>query len=210
VLEDGGERSFAFQTIRSAGDMGAILGRETCDEFASDVAGCMIFVNSEESTGAFFTDSHGQVASAGSMLSVSDAAEDGRVIGLVSVTDQGSCSGVYGGKPKPVWQTCDHTLTAFSPDGSRVLGTDAYLDGFGQRSVAILDSEGTPLHQFTSKGRGPSVVQTAWEDEDHVLAVVFERGRWSIVRLGSDGSAELAMGPLAGNDLDRPFVLEQD
>jgi len=53
------------------------------------------------------------------------------------------------------------------------------------------------------------VLQTAREDEDHVLAVVYERGRWSIVRLGADGSAELALGPDPGSDLDRPFVLEE-
>ena len=92
-----------------------------------------------------------------------------------------------------------------------MLGTDAYLDGFGQRSVAFLDAkDGTLLHEFTSKGRGPTVLQTAWEDEDHVLAVVFERGRWSIVRLGVDGSAEIALGPLEGSDLDRPFVLPEE
>jgi hypothetical protein len=65
------------------------------------------------------------------------------------------------------------------------------------------------LHEFRSRGRGPSVLQTAREDEDHVLAVVYERGRWSIVRLGADGSAELALGPDPGSDLDRPFVLEE-
>ena len=91
-----------------------------------------------------------------------------------------------------------------------MLGTDAYLDGFGQRSVVFLDADGTVVHQFLSKGRGATVLQTAWEDADHVLAVLYERGRWSVVRLGVDGSAELAVGPVEGADLDRPFVLEQD
>ena len=100
---------------------------------------------------------------------------------------------------EPAWQTCDHTLTTFSPAGTRVLGTDAYLDGFGQRSVAFLDAaDGTLLHEFPSKGQGPTVLQTAWEDADHVLAVVYERGRWSVVRLGVDGSAELALGARRG------------
>jgi hypothetical protein len=143
------------------------------------------------------------------MLAVVDAAADGRLVGLLSVTDEGSCSAVFDEGDDVAWETCDHTLTHLSPEATRVLGTDAYLDGFGQRSVAFLEAaDGRLLHEFTSKGRGPSVLQTAWEDEEHVLAVVYERGRWSVVRLGADGSAELALGPVEGSDLDRPFLLE--
>ena len=43
-----------------------------------------------------------------------------------------------------------------------------------------------------------------------MLAVLYERGRWAVARLGADGSAELAVAPVEGADLDRPFVLEQD
>jgi hypothetical protein len=211
VVEGGGGRSFDLPEVPQGAEMGAILGNNTCQEAEPEGAGCTAFVNADEPRGAYVTTSHGIVDVAGAMLAVVDAAEDGRMVGLMSVTDEGSCSGIFLVGDDVAWQTCDHTLTRFSPDASRVLGTDAYLDGFGQRSVAFLDAaDGTLLHEFRSKGRGPSVLQTAWEDEDHVLAVVFERGRWSIVRLGADGSAELALGPLVGSDLDRPFVLEAD
>lgn len=208
-VEAGGQRTFELPQVDGASEMGAISGRTTCFEAESEIGGCTAFVDVDDPRQAWLTSSHGIVDVAGSMLSVVDAGD--ALLGLISVTDEGSCGGLFKKPTKPAWQTCDHTLTSFSPDGSGVLGTDAYLDGFGQRSVAFLDAkDGTLLHEFTSKGRGPTVLQTAWEDEDHALAVVFERGRWSIVRLGVDGSAEIALGPLEGSDLDRPFVLPEE
>ena len=207
-VEAGGQRTFELPKVDGASEMGAITGRSTCFEAESEVGGCTAFVDVDDPRQAWITSSHGIVDIAGSMLSVVDA--DDALLGLISVTDEGSCGGLFRKPTKPAWQTCDHTLTSFSPDHARVLGTDAYLDGFGQRSVAFLDAkDGTLLHEFTSKGRGPTVLQTAWEDEDHALAVVFERGRWSVVRLGADGSAEIALGPLEGSDLDRPFFLPE-
>ena len=210
-VEAGGTRTFELPKVEGASEMGAIAGEGTCYEGESEIGGCTAYVDVDEPRQAWLTSSHGIVDVAGSMLSVVDAARGVGVVGLISVTDEGSCGGIFVKPAKPKWQTCDHTLTAFSPDGTRVAGTDAYLDGFGQRSIAVLDAQdGTVLHEFSSKGRGPTVLQTAWENEDHVLAVVYERGRWSIVRVGVDGSAELAVAPVDGADLDRPFVLAEE
>ena len=210
VLEGGGGRTFDLRAVEQADAIAAILGEGTCQEAESAINGCTAYLNAGRTNEAYLTSSHGIADLAGSMLSISDAAPDGRLIGLVSISDEGSCSGVYVGRNKPEWQTCDHTLTGFSPDATRILGTDAYLDGLGQRSVVFLDAEGEAIHAFDSRGRGATVLQTAWEDDDHVLAVLYERGRWSIARLGVDGSLELALGPVEGSDLDRPFVLEED
>lgn len=211
AVEGGGARSFDLPEVAQGTEIGAIVGSGTCKEAEPEGGGCTALVNADEPRAAYVSTSHGIVDVAGAMLAVADAAADGRLLGLQSVTDEGSCSGVYLAGDDVAWQTCGHSLTRFSPAATRVLGTDAYLDGFGQRSVAFLDAaDGTLLHEFTSKGKGPTVLQTAWEDEDHVLAVVYERGRWAIVRLGADGSAELALGPQAGGDLERPFVLQED
>lgn len=208
-IQDGGQRTFDLPVVDGASEMGAISGQDTCFEAESEIGGCTAFVDVDEPRQAWLTSSHGIVDRAGPLLSVVDTYE-GSVVGLLSVTDQGSCGGLFKRLTKPVWQTCDHTLTSFSPDGSLVLGTDAYLDGFGQRTVAFLDAAGELQHEFRSKGRGPTVLQTAWEDADHVLAVVFERGRWTVLRLGADGSAEVALGPIEGSDLDRPYILAEN
>jgi hypothetical protein len=209
-VEGGGGRSFELPVVEGAAEIGAITGRGTCFEAESEIGGCTAFVDVDEPRQAWITSSHGIVDVAGPMLSVVDSTGEGQVLGLISVTDEGSCGGLFEKPTRTAWETCDHTLVSFSPDGSGVLGTDAYLDGLGQRTVAFLDAaDGTLLREFSSKGRGPTVLQTAWEDEDHVLAVVFERGRWSVVRLGADGTAELSLGPLEGADLDRPFLLAE-
>ena len=146
------------------------------------------------------------------MLSVSDASADGPLVGLISVTDEGSCSGIYTGATKPAWQTCDHTLTTFSPYASLVSSAPTPTSTASGSARSPSSTRRTARCSTSSRAgaEGPTVLQTAWEDDDHVLAVVYERGRWSVVRLGVDGSAELALGPLVGGDLDRPFVLEQD
>ena len=208
-IEGGGQRTFDLPVVDGASEMGAISGQGTCFEAESEIGGCTAFVDVDEPRQAWLTSSHGIVDTAGPLLSVVDTYE-GSLVGLLSVTDEGSCGGLFKKLTKPVWQTCDHTLTSFSPDGSLVLGTDAYLDGFGQRTVAFLDAAGGLEHEFRSKGHGPTILQTAWEDADHVLAVVFERGRWSVLRLGADGSAEVALGPVEGGDLDRPYVLAEN
>ena len=60
-----------------------------------DGNGCAIFVNAPDGSGAFVSASHGFVDSAGTALHVADASSNGRVTGLVSTTDQGSCSGLW-------------------------------------------------------------------------------------------------------------------
>ena len=203
--------TLSLPEVPQAGEIGAIAGGDNCPDLTPDGYGCTAYLNGEQAGEVYLADSHGMAGPlGGALIRVADVLDHDLMLGLVSVDDLGSCSGVIGAKPGPMWETCDHTLTSFSPDGSRVLGTDAYLDGFGQRSVVFLDADGTVVHQFLSRGRGATVLQTAWEDSDHVLAVLYERGRWAVVRLGVDGSAELAVGPVEGSDLDRPFVLQQD
>lgn len=204
-------KTLRLPKVPQAAEIGAVFGAGSCPDLSTEESRCTAYLNGEQAAEVYITSSDGLAAPLGDgIIRVSDVSATDQLIGLISVDDLGSCSGVFRDHPAPLWETCDHTLTTFSPDGSRVLGTDAYLDGFGQRSVVFLDAEGTVLREFVSRGRGATVLQTAWEDADHVLAVLYERGRWSIARLGVDGSAELALGPVVGSDLDRPFVLEQD
>ena len=210
VLEGGGSRTFDLPKVPQAGsDVGAILGG-ACRGSESPAKGCGVVVNSADSSQVWFSTSDGfvDVVRGRSMKSVVDASLEGSLVGLTSLTDAGSCSGVWTNVPRPVWQTCDFTLTEFSPDGSRLLGTDPYLDGLGQRTLAFL-YEGSVLRQFESPKGGPTIIQATWEDDDHALAVVVEREQWSVLRLGVDGSMEYAVEPVAGDEVTRPFVLPE-
>ncbi len=144
----------------------------------------------------------------GDMRTVNDLA-GGVFLGYTEITDTGSCSDLWGGGEFQGFHTCRHTLASLSPDQSLVLGTPAYPDGFGSTDLAMYGLHGAPLFQRQSTQKAQASYQTAvWEDASHVLAAFFQEGRWSIVRVASDGTMEYAVPPRAGDDVESPFVLE--
>lgn len=119
----------------------------------------------------------------------------GLVAGQQTSTPTGACSGVVDpsrSTPAPLWSTCDYRLGKFSPDGRYVLAGDAYADGLGDRSAAILDARtGEVVVGFQQPKDGRlTITDTAWENDDTVLAIVVDGQTWSIVRLSLDGGMQ--------------------
>lgn len=138
----------------------------------------------------------------GDMLTVADLA-GGVFIGYTKITDFGSCSILWGGGEFQGFDTCKHTLASISPDGSLVLGTPAYPDGFGSTDIAMYGIHGHPLFQRQSTQQDQASYQVAeWEDGTHVLASFYQGGKWSVVRIASDGSMEYAVAPVTGGEED--------
>ena len=53
-----------------------------------------------------------------------------------------------------------------------------------------------------------ALLHTVWEDDDHVLAMVFQDDAWAVLRLGvADGSVELAVRRCRTRAAQYPFVL---
>ncbi len=103
-------------------------------------------------------------------------------------------SGVFDASTgESVWTTDRWHATEFSPGGRHILGVDYPWD---PQRVAVLDAgSGEQLVRFDfgkSPRRGPWVTSSHWEDETHVLVVVESWSRLWLVRLGVDGSVELA------------------
>ena len=207
VIEGGGSREFDLPAVPKGADIAAILSDGTTCQEGEGGNGCAVYVNSGDSKRAWISTSHGIVDDLGQIRAVGDAS--GRFLaGLVSLSDQGSCWGLFKDLDRTTWETCDHTLTDFSPSGATLLATDAYLDGLGQRSLAFVDMDGPELASWQGTGEdAPTIVQTAWEDDDHALAVVWAAEEWSIVRFGVDGSSEYAVPPVAGEVDRREFTL---
>lgn len=129
-----------------------------------------------------------------SATAVSEATN--RVAGITKVDDlNDTCSQVMDGDTgETVWETCDHRVMEFSPDGRYVLGTGSYADGFSDNYVAVLDAEtGDLLVKYTrpenERVSAGSFAYT-FEDNEHVLDVVFERNEWAIARCDFDGDCE--------------------
>lgn len=155
--------------------------------------------------------SAGTVEPAGPRLvSVADAAPDGRLAGVTSIDEAlpGTCSEVQDIRHDKLWSTCANRFVAFSPSGTKLLASGSYADGFGDTELAVQDARaGSPIVRYRTAD-GAAITTMQWEDDAHVLAVVFEKGRWAVLRLGLDGHVEVAVPPVpGGSDLAAPFEL---
>jgi hypothetical protein len=99
------------------------------------------------------------------------------------------CAGAVRGGALVWGESCWYTLEDLSPDGSLVFGYPDVATPNHAR-LTVLDAEtGEPLVRFDG-GKRADVVEAAWEDDGHVLAVVQQGGRQAILRLGLDGTVE--------------------
>jgi hypothetical protein len=147
----------------------------------------------------------------GDYLTIADVSDAGLSIGYRSITDFGTCSALLGGGEFQGFSTCKNTLASFSPDGRLILADPAYHDGIGHGVIGMYDLGGQLLWDRRSTEQTQSFYPKAqWEDATHVLAPVYQNGRWSIVRFASDGSMEYAVAPIPGEDLRNPYVLAAD
>jgi hypothetical protein len=145
----------------------------------------------------------------GQMLTVADVS-GGVFMGLTKIDEFGSCSVLWGGGEFVGFDTCKHTLVSSSPAEPLVLADPAYHDGIGNGVIAMYAVHGGKLlweRRSTEKAQA-FYPAAQWEDGTHVLAPVFQDGEWSIVRFASDGSMEYGVAPVAGEDVDNPYVLE--
>ena len=209
AAQDAGERYFELGTIRGAGALAvaAVVG-ENCSG-RSEAIGCTVYVNRRDDHPGVWalTPHHGPTPALPRLLALSAISGSGLVAGTTRITDAGTCSEVEAPDQRRLWATCDHRLLAFSPGGAAVLASSAYADGIGDTELAVLDATtGSPLLDLRALA-GATITQMTWEDDEHVLAVVTQRGRWGVVRIGLDGSRELALGPVRGGDAEPPYRL---
>ena len=187
-------------------DVVAVVGSESC----TSEAGCSVYFNEYGDLGGpYRIHENGKMWEYTRFSRMLGAASDGRVAGLMSASDDGSCSGVFDGRERLLWKTCDYTLGAFSPDGTYVIGRPAYLDGVGDGLVAILDAQnGEMVAQFTSGRRSQAFVRDAvWESDRTLLATVFQNGAWGLMRMTDLGELEQVEDLGAGEDVDPPAIL---
>jgi hypothetical protein len=213
VVQDGGRTSYELPKIpRGTGFEAAAVVGEECRPNAPD-SGCAVWVSSSgEQPQTWVVTAEGAVPSDLSIRTVVLTDEAELVTGITEVEDDlTTCSEVLrleGGAP--LWRVCGHHPVAFSPDGTELLGF-ADGDGLGTTGLAVYDSATGDALLELGTARDAFVPQAIWEDESHLLATVFEKGRWAILRIGLDGNREYAVPPVKDTgDLVSPFVLPAD
>lgn len=131
----------------------------------------------------------------------------GLVAGMTESRIDGSCSAVVSYETgAPTFETCDHSLGQFSPDGRYVIGTDAYGDGGGPRSLAVLDASSGEIVVSFDPPRDSMLYlgDLVWEDDEHVVTTVTDGLDSYIVRFGVDGSMEIASEKMKAAEYDIP------
>jgi hypothetical protein len=141
--------------------------------------------------------------------------------GLVSVLtrsnpDGSACFGIVDTTADPTavaWETCDHSLGAFSPDGRYVLAGPAYRSGAGDLTLAVLDARThREVATFDQPRNGQVTIgQKAWESDDSALAFVSDGPKQALLRFGVDGTLERATEVVKGSEFtDVAFYLGAD
>ena len=172
---------------------------------------CSVVVNVRDGDGQPWEvrDSGTQPQRDGGYLSISDISEAGLSIGLTKVTDFSTCSKLLGGGEFVGFSTCRNQLSSFSPDGRLILALPSYFDGLGPGAIGMYDLGGKRLFERSSTMDAQAwFTDAVWEDDTHVLAPVFQDGKWAVVRIASDGRMEYAVPPVpSADELTSPFVL---
>ena len=182
----------------------AVVGSDSCLENAEG-GGCAVFFNSDdvEKQAAYSVTSKGIVSPL--LLSVNGLSPDGSLSGVTSIDQNagGSCSVVLAPDGEEAWETCDHMLGQFSPDGRYVIGHPAYQSGIGDASVAILDARtGELMAEFQNSEEHQSFINdVVWDSDNTLLATVFEEGSWSLMRMTPAGELSTVLADL-GDDMD--------
>jgi hypothetical protein len=211
VVLQSGETAYELPRIpRGSGFDAVAVAGEDCQETATN-PGCTVWVASSGRTPeSWVSTSHGSADLASTrLLRLADVVEGRWVAGITKVADDGSCSEVEAiDTATALWATCEHRFLAFSPDGTHLLASSAYADGMGDSELAILDSDTGKTVLDLRTADQAVLTQLVWEDASHVLADLYQDGRWAVVRIGLDGHREYAVPPVPGNDSDgSPFVL---
>ena len=186
----------------------AVVGAGVCVE-ESRSGGCPVFLTVTDEQGAMEALTmtwNGVEEGLPALQSVESVSPDGLVAGFTSTSDDGSCSAVIDDRGAEVWDTCDHSLGRFSPDGSLVIGHPADRDGIGDSSVAVLDAAtGEALVEYQNDLETQAFINdVAWDTDGTLLATVYERGSWSVMRMTPDGQLSEVLGEIGTDEMEVP------
>jgi hypothetical protein len=215
-IQDGEDEAHELAAAKSgsAGDTVAVTGTD-CMHDAETVegAGCSVYFTLTDTEGptAYVSSNHGFAEQADEHIhGLQDVLPTTQTLaGWTQVKpDLTTCSLVV--NANDTWNTCAYLPLSFSPDGKLLLATGSHgYEGLGTGQLSILDARTgkAKLTLQNDEKAQATIVDMQWEDDHHVLAVIFQQGKWSILRVGTDGSAEMAADPISGGDTDIRYRL---
>ncbi|WP_181311927.1 hypothetical protein [Nocardioides campestrisoli] len=125
-----------------------------------------------------------------------------------------ACSEVYGKGPgaaetSVLVETCEHVFATFSPDATSLLAWGTENGGY-HPTVAVYDltTGSVRWQRSATTAEMGQVAYAEWEDEEHLVASVFQGGEWQLVRFDRDGAVERLTEPVAGDMLEPAYLPE--
>jgi len=130
------------------------------------------------------------------------------------LTESEHCTAVRTQAGPRLWETCDWSVTGFSPDGRWAYGMPPIPAGYGQDRVAVLDARTGEVVRRVTVGSGSTdagiIRDHTFESGDTLLLQVEAGDQAALVRLDIvTGEAELATEPVTVRPIrgDTPYAL---
>jgi hypothetical protein len=202
VLQDGRPEPITLPkaTVGDAPDAVAILGHD-CFNGPETVAGagCSVFftISHDRMTESMVSSTHGFVEKASDKIAeLQDVSPRQAKIGLTVTGGNRLCSR-YESEPKN-YKTCAYFPRTFSSNGKRFIAFSSEVgEGPATNEISVRDAESGKALLTARSPKGEATIWDArWEDGSHLLAVVNQDEKFSIVRIGLDGKVERAVGPV--------------
>lgn len=143
------------------------------------------------------------------LLSITDVSPDGALVSGMVTADELSMNYCYAivvfATGEERWRTCDAGSFRFSPDGTMVLGVDAYLDGFGHSFTEVRSADdGTVVGRFD----GPTVFDESWDSAgSYLVSVQANTGENLLLRLDPEAGEPEVVERLEGTRGDPSPIL---
>jgi hypothetical protein len=196
-------------SVRGPYEAVAVTSEDCSSE--DDDGGCSVLVNTKGNRPVLTaTGSHGPAGELPGGIRTLTAYR-GFYVGITEVDElePSTCSELQDELGVTRWETCEHRVLGISPNSEHLIGANSYADGYGDTELAILRADGTVLVQLNRRDETMATpFDQVWEDDEHVLTVTFQEGRWAVVRVGLDGSMEYAVPPVGGDEFGFPFNLQ--
>ncbi|WP_137293130.1 hypothetical protein [Nocardioides dongxiaopingii] len=173
------------------------------------VTSCRVFLNQSQDDPIEVNQDGRESSPAPGVLSVTGATSEGDLVTVVTRVlddDLTGCSALWDPAEQEavIEETCDYKFLDVSPDGRYLLAGNPQGDGFGNRWVAVLDTDLTEVARLEIEDT--SVPYVRFLDEDTILATAYD-GAWTVLTQDVGGEPTTVLGPVPGEDLDPPFVL---
>lgn len=205
VLQDGHEKPLDLTHPSKGALMEAIaVAGHDCFKGPEEVVdgGCSVYfsVHKDNSSVPMVASSHGFSERASRTITeLMDASADGALVGIRNPTSRRLCTRYE--SEKRSYDRCDFLASALSPNGDRLIAYPPLVtEGVATDEITLRDARtGHNLVTARSPKGTYSIYRAVWEDDDNALLSVSQGDDgWSIVRVGTDGTAKVVVGPKTG------------